>query len=274
MPKTDPQPTPHFSRGGPAETAAGTVWLLVDLVLPVAVFIVVLITMRAMPFFIRQHIHPVWWFAIAALAAGTVLWNRGLHAVRTIRRNNDITSLPFAPDESYRVRVVCWPDQVDQLRTITADAFEPERFRAALPDARILDLTRPAQFAAYFGGVPALLLQLSFIHPALTLVCTSIAALATAYLFRLPTYCRFSPGRLEIIRYAPISTRPVHRQVFDLSSGTVTISTRGLGHVSWTDEAGKGRRLPLGLVAQRNDAVRAAIAAALSNAQTPEPESL
>jgi len=274
MRETDLQTTPHFSRGGPAEAAVGTVWLLLDLVLPVIVFVVVLIVMRSLPLAIRQHIHPVFWFTVAALAAGVVLWDRGLHAVRTIRRSNDITSLPFAPDERHRVRVVCWPDQFEQLRTITADAFEPERFRVALPDARILDITRPAQFVAYFGGVPGLVAQLSFIHPAFAAAMALVAVTATAYLMRLPTYCRFTPGRLEIIRYAPMSTRPVHRQVVDLSAGAVTISTKGLGRVSWTDESGKSRRLPLGLVAGRREAVRSAIAAAVSDAKTPEPESL
>jgi hypothetical protein len=272
VPETDFHTTPHFSRGGPAQTAIGGATLLLDLVLPVAVFVLVLLVMRTLPARVRMHIHPAYWFALAGLCAGAVLWNRSLHALRTIRRNNDVSSLPFSPDESHRVRVICWPDEVAALRAVTADPFEPERFRAVLPDARLLDITRPGRFAAA-GSAPWLVMQLLFIHPALFAVAAAVGTAVALYLLRLPTYCRFSPRRLEIIRYAPLSTRPVHRQVFDLS-GPVTISTRGLGHITFTDEAEHKRRVPVGLMFGRSQAARAALAAALSHAQTPDPDSL
>ncbi len=271
--ETDYKTTPHFSRGGPAHAAIGTAWLLVDLVLPAAVALLGLFVYFALMTKFGHLLHPAVGLSILALVVGAVLWNRILHAARTLKRNNDISSLPFAPDERYRVRVVCWPDQVEDLKTIPADSFEPERFRAILPDAKYIDLTRPAQRVSSIFGIPFGYFNMLVIAPPwVTLVVAGVVAVISIYLFRLPTYAHLSPGTLEIIRYRFGGTRPWHRQTFRLD-GPVTISTKGFGRIDWKDEAGKKRSLPLSFVIGRREALRAAIAAALAEDNTPEPDS-
>lgn len=274
MPETDFQTTPHFSRGGPAHAAVGTVWLLVDFALPGIVAFVGFFVYAAVMSRFGHLIHPAFILAAIALVVGAVFWNRIHHAIRTLKRNNDIVSLPFAPDQRYRVRIICWPDQVEDLKTITADSFEPERFKAILPDAKYLDLTRPAQRVGSFLGLPFGYLNLLVVTPPLvSLVAVAIFVATAAYLYRMPTYARISPGTLEIIRFKFGGTRPWHRQTFGLD-GPVTISTKGLGRIDWKDEAGKNRSLPLVFVLGRRQALRATIAAALAEDTTPEPDSL
>jgi hypothetical protein len=272
--ETDFQTTPHFSRGGPAHAAIGTVWLLFDFALPGIVTIVGFFAYAAVMSKFGHLLHPAIVLSAIALVVGVVFWNRLKHAAHMLKRNNDIASLPFAPDERYRVRIICWPDEVEDLETISTDSFEPERFKAILPDAKYLDLTRPAQRVSSIFGMPIGYLNLLVVAPPLvSLIAAAIFTAIAAYLFRMPTYTRISPGTLEIIRYKFGGTRPWHRQTFRLD-GPVTISTKGLGRIDWKDEAGKKRSLPLGFVIGRREALRAAIAAALAEDNTPEPDSL
>ncbi len=274
MPKFEHQDTPHFSRGGTTHAATGTVLLLLDLLAPA---IVGVLGFFALSFVIARStlpIHPVIWISALAVVVVFVFWNRGIHAARMLRRSNDISSLPFAPDERYRVHIICWPDELGTLQAIESSPFEPERFRAFLPDAAFLDITSPSQRLWSLLPLPLASMHLLAHVPFWVLVALACTVAAiVGFLWRLPTYARLSPNRLEIIRFPWNGTKPRDTQVFTLD-GPVSISTKGFGSIAWTDSDDKKRSLPLLFVMNRQDVVRAAIAAALTNHETPTPDSL
>ncbi len=211
-------------------------------------------------------------WSIGTMLFGLLAWNRVIHFTRSYRRGVNPGGLPYQADDRYRVQVACWPDQVDDLRRIGADAFEPEQFRAFLADARYLDPTLPVNFG-WPWGLAYMLFQLAITTESMWLMATALAIIGVPalWLHRLPTYVRFTPGRLEILRYPLFGTRDPRRQEFSLR-GPVRISTRGAGSVKWTDDDGRKRVLALFFVLDRAHARRAALAAALSEAQPPPME--
>lgn len=217
-------------------------------------------------------VSPVIPWSAGTFLFGLLAWNRIAHFARSYRRGANPGSLPYEADDRYRVQVACWPDQVDNLRRITSDSFEPEQFRAILSDARFLDPTLPVNFG-WPWALAYLLVQTSITTESTWLLSATVTVVAVPalYLHRLPTYVRFTPGRLEILRYPLFGSRDPRRQEFSLR-GPVRLSTRGAGSVRWTDEQGRGRILPLIFVAHRVQAQRAALAAALSDAHVPTPE--
>lgn len=211
---------------------------------------------------------PVIW-AMATLLLGLIAWNRGLSFLRHYRRGNAESRLPFEPDPRYRVQVHCWSDQTSDLQLITTDAFEPEQFRALLPDARWIDITRPFNWTWPWAIVWIYFqVLLNSKLDVLTDIGIAVGMAVLLWLFRLPTYVRFVPGRVEILRYPILRSREARRQTFSLR-GRVTVSTKGAGSVQWTDERGIGRVLPFLFVIDRAQARRAALAAALSQASMP-----
>lgn len=209
---------------------------------------------------------------IASLLFLAVLWNRLGHMVQAYRRAGDLSSLPYGPDERYRVQVHCWADEVEELGRVTPDAFEPEQFRAVIPDRRLIDLTKPVNWT-WPWVVIWVLVHFAFSSRSV-LVASAVGVLmafGALWLFRLPTYLRFTPGRVEILQYPVFRSASPRKQAFGLR-GRVSVSAKGAGKLDWLDEQGKPRVLRMFMVFDRRHALRAALAAALSDAEVPEPE--
>lgn len=260
---------PFFSRGGHGRAAVSSMLMFTDLaVIAVAAVVLLVITFGFVQSYSPIVPPPIPW-AISTLLIGAITWNRLSSFIRSYRRGNSESSLPFEPDDRYRVQVHCWADQVSQLETITADAFEPEQFRALLPNDRWLDITRPINWTWPWGLVWGYFQFLSITKSEIVAaIGITLGTILVLGLFRLPTFVRLSPGRLEILRYPLFHLREPRRQVFSLR-GRVAVSTKGAGFVQWTDDRGNRRVLPFMFVLDRAHARRAALAAALSSADVP-----
>lgn len=246
--------------------------MFTDLAVVFASAILILLLVLSFVQRFSASVSPVVPWAGGTLLLAFIAQNRIAHFLRSYRRGVDPGGLPYQADDRYRVQVACWPDQVDQLRLIGPAGFDPEQFRAFLSDARFLDPTLPVNFG-WPWGVVYLLVQLSITTDSIWLLglAITLVGVPALWLHRLPTYVRFTPGRLEILRYPFLGSRNPRRQEFSLR-GPVRISTRGAGSIRWTDEDGRGRILSLLFLADRAEARRAALAAALSQASVPAPE--
>lgn len=237
-------------------------------IIAVAAIVLVVITVGFVQSYAPLIPPPIPW-AISTLLIAAITWNRISNFIRSYRRGNSESSLPFEPDDRYRVQVHCWADQVHQFDTITADAFEPEQFRALLPNDRWIDITRPINWTWPWGFVWGYF-QILFItrSDVVAGIGLALGAIVVLLLFRLPTFVRFSPGRVEILRYPLFRLCEPRRQDFSLR-GRVAVSAKGAGFIQWTDDRGSRHVLPFLFVVDRANARRAALAAALSNADVP-----
>lgn len=177
-----------------------------------------------------------------AIIAGLVLGIRVI--AKSIGRSNNAAKLPLDMDQSADLNVVAWTDQAEHLKQVTAAEFEPEVFRVLIASRRSRARKRGDQHAYLrqtlaVGTIIAITLGGMvildrFILPYLpgtipgasVIVAASLAAAGLlAYLFIHPTYLRFVPGRLDVLRYTWFGGPPKVESI-DLRNTIVRLDAR------------------------------------------------
>jgi len=229
-----------------------------------------------------------WAIATALIIGAGVI--AGPRLLRDYRRGADIKGLPLAADPAVRVNVVCWNDQRADLEPLEDIAFEPEQFRAWLPDRAVAPHAVRLGWAAYILGMVSfwILERADPVYRHLGGAAFLIAGLAVLlYVFRKPTYVRIMPGKAEIRRYPVFARRtdtaPPDIETIDLRSQSVVLNFRTGAVLAgpWTpdDLPGVGRdwRVQMkrpafrtSLMPERERAERLLYLAAISTAPTFE----
>lgn len=233
----NPSERVHFSQGGLASgaglppMAATVAALLIPQLLLFALPIVVLVG-DFLPWLPRGLQWAAASFLLIALAC--VSFPKLLHAYR---RGTDIRGLPLDMDPDARVNVVCWNDQRRELEPLEDIAFEPEQFRAFLPD-RLPERgplswlrTNPQTFNVAYGAlVLSIVLLPQLLAPQVAgagvITMLVVALTVSLFLFRRPTYLRVMPGRAQILRYPLWGSGGPDIETLDLRAQPVRLDVR------------------------------------------------
>jgi hypothetical protein len=187
----------------------------------------------------RLGITPPWLtrLAVSALVVA-LLWGLGRLAIRAYRRGMDSMALPLRADPAARVRVVAWTDQARELLTVDRAPFEPEEFRAFLPD-RAPGWFRERRAAVGTTGwntvmplvwyIPVLVMITSgrgAVDPIWAVPALGLAFAVVGWLFRRPTYVRVTPGTVEVLRYPTLGKGEPDVTRIDVASHPVVLDVK------------------------------------------------
>ena len=291
-------PRVHFSQGGlgtgggtpPAAAALAPMLIPMGLIVVPIGLLAMLDRFPWMPFPARITL-----VVVLVLAA---FWLVVPRIVKAYKRGNDIRGLPMALEPETRINVICWNDQRHELEPTLDDvAFEPEIFRARLPDKLPEPIARfrreKPTAARNIQGFGTAVLWLLFYLPLVLntaawagLVVLAVTLLVALWFFRRPTYVRLVPGRLDVLRYptfgganAKPETDSIDRRTeavrLDLKNGRLFVGDwcrDTLPQVRGTnpDRIDPAKHtVSLWLIADRNAAARAMLRACISTADAP-----
>ncbi|MEM7621904.1 MAG: hypothetical protein AAF235_01730 [Planctomycetota bacterium] len=297
-----PQRLAHYSQGG-LGTGGGAPPVfaaMAPLLAPMLLLVVPIMVLTGLDRFPWLPM-PARIAVVVVLVVGAIWW-AAPRVKKSYRRGTDITGLPMAMDQDARVNVICWNDQRKVHEAGLADVdFEPEQFRAWIPDRPPAWLTRLGRerpkLVHHVRGVGisgvwcAVYLPLVFGVPWIALFFIAIAGGVAVWAFRRPTYIRVVPGRCDVVRYPSLGSvrsasdvesidlrsEPVR---FDLKNRTLRVgpwSRETLPKVVGTnpdriDPAKASVRL--WLVHEPEAATRALLRACVSTADAPSAEDL
>ena len=232
-PAREPRPGVHFSQGGSVASgvmppmAAAMFVLMAPMLLMVVPAVVILAAdrMLGLP-------RGLEWAIATALIIGAVVI-AGPKLARAYRRGTDIKGLPLAADPTVRVNVICWNDQRAELEPLEDIAFEPEQFRAWLPDRAIAPHAQRLGWIAYAIAMGSFWLLERF-DPVFRQLSAGaiivVGLIVLVYIFRKPTYVRVMPGKVEIRRYPmfakPSGSTPPDVEAVNLRDQTVVLDFR------------------------------------------------
>ncbi|MFH1749059.1 MAG: hypothetical protein ABIG44_18665 [Planctomycetota bacterium] len=185
-------------------------------------------------------------FPLGCMAYAFYVWHRNRH-YRSILAN--------VPDESFRLRCIGAPEELEKYGELVDVAFEPAIFNVSWTNLAVFR-SNVRWFAIFTGVIAWIVISivccLAFgfsINVVLNaaMVASLIACVATALIWH--TYIRITPGQLEIVQYSVFGRKSISSFAINLREVHMLVNLwRGYVHIDSPEPGGEPFRFSTALI--------------------------
>ncbi|MFH1749058.1 MAG: hypothetical protein ABIG44_18660, partial [Planctomycetota bacterium] len=205
-----------------------------------------------------------------AIAVGCVL--QGIHAWRKNRRHRPL--LASLPDESFRLRCIGAPEELEKYGELVDAAFEPAIFNVSWTKLAVFRpiVRRFMMYTGIFAGI-AILTACSLVYRISSevvlgsaLVAPLLAYVASVLVWN--TYIRIVPGQLEVLQYSVFGRKHTRSVIIKLRNARVLINLQsGYVHIEPPESDSQPFRFSTALIPGKGRLAYVILLAALSTHQ-------